>query len=131
MVKNLPANTEDTRDAVGSLGREDSLEKEMATHSSIPVFLPRKFHRQRRLAGYSPWGHRQWDTTEQLSTFKKNKAFFQATWKMSVGTKSNRPFYKIRRGSYLGKLAKKSSLHTTKTLDWASRLQMRPSRHLH
>ena len=62
---------------------------------------------------------------------QKNKAFFQATWKMRMGTKSNRPSFKIRRGSYLGKLAKKSSLHTTKTLDWASRLQMRPSRHLH
>ena len=68
MVKNLPANTEDTRDAVGSLSQEDSLEKEMATHSSIPVFLPRKFHRQRRLAGYSPWGCKESDTTERLNT---------------------------------------------------------------
>ena len=32
-----------------------------------PVFLPGKFHRQRSLAGYSPWGHRESDTTEQLS----------------------------------------------------------------
>ena len=31
MVKTPPANAEDT----GSLGQEDSLEQEMATHSSI------------------------------------------------------------------------------------------------
>ena len=24
----------------------------------IPVFLPGKFHGQKSLAGYSPWGHR-------------------------------------------------------------------------
>ena len=29
-----------------------------------PVFLPREFHGQRRLAGYSPWGHKGLDTTE-------------------------------------------------------------------
>ena len=28
------------------------------------VFLPGKSHRQRSLAGYSPWGHKSWDTTE-------------------------------------------------------------------
>ena len=33
---------------------------------STPVFLPGKSHRQRSLAGYSPWGHK--DTTMQLST---------------------------------------------------------------
>ena len=35
VVKNLPANARDTRDVVQSLGWEDPLEKEMATHSSI------------------------------------------------------------------------------------------------
>ena len=33
-----------------------------------PVFLPGKFHGQRSLVGYSPWGHKKSDTTEQLST---------------------------------------------------------------
>ena len=33
------------------------------------VFLPRKFHSQRSLAGYSPWGHNESDTTEQLSAY--------------------------------------------------------------
>ena len=30
----------------------------------IPVFLPGEFHRQRSLVGYSPWGHKESDTTE-------------------------------------------------------------------
>ena len=33
----------------------------------IPVFLPGEAHGQRNLAGYSPWGHKESDTTEQLS----------------------------------------------------------------
>ena len=32
------------------------------------VFLPGKSHGQRSLAGYSPWGHKESDMTEQLST---------------------------------------------------------------
>ena len=35
MVKNPPANAGDTETWVQSLGQEDLLEKEMATHSSI------------------------------------------------------------------------------------------------
>ena len=38
---------------VQSLGWEDPMGKEVATHSSI---LPGKSHGQRSLAGYSPWG---------------------------------------------------------------------------
>ena len=47
--------------SVQSLGWEDLLEKEMATHSGI---LAGKSHGQRSLAGYSPWGHRESNTTE-------------------------------------------------------------------
>ena len=32
-----------------------------------PVFLPGEFHGQRSLAAYSPWGHKELDTTEQLT----------------------------------------------------------------
>ena len=35
----------------------------MATHYSI---LAWKLHRLRRLVGYSPWGHKESNTTEQL-----------------------------------------------------------------
>ena len=47
-----------------SLGREDALEKGLATLHPTPVFLPGKFHGQRSLVGYSPWGHKKSDTTE-------------------------------------------------------------------
>ena len=33
-----------------------------------PVFLPGEFHEQRSLAGYSPWGHKELDTTEYART---------------------------------------------------------------
>ena len=36
----------------------------MTTYS---VFLPGEFHGQRNLTGYSPWGHNEWDMTEQLT----------------------------------------------------------------
>ena len=32
-----------------------------------PVFVPGKSHGQRSLAGYSPWGSKELDITEQLS----------------------------------------------------------------
>ena len=32
-----------------------------------PVFLPREFHEQRSLEGYSPWSHKQSDMAERLS----------------------------------------------------------------
>ena len=41
---------------IQSLGWEDSLEKGMETHSSI---LAWKFQGQRKLVGYSPWGHKE------------------------------------------------------------------------
>ena len=41
---------------VRSLGPEDPLEKEMATHSST---LAWKIPRMEELVGYSPWGHKE------------------------------------------------------------------------
>ena len=46
---------------VQSLGQQDPLEEEMATHSSI---LPGESHGLQSLAGYSPWGRKESDTTE-------------------------------------------------------------------
>ena len=31
-----------------------------------PVLLPRKFHGWRSLVGYSPWDHKESDTTERI-----------------------------------------------------------------
>ena len=47
---------------VRSLGREDPLEKEMATQSSI---LARRIPRAEEPAGYSPWGRKELDTTQR------------------------------------------------------------------
>ena len=35
-----------------------------------PVFWPGEFHGQRSLVGYSPWGHKDLDTAEQLNKKK-------------------------------------------------------------
>ena len=65
MIKNLPASAGDAGDGFDSRVRKDPLEEEMATHCSIS---PGKFCGQRSLAGYSPWGHKESDTTWQLTT---------------------------------------------------------------
>ena len=49
-----------------SLDWEDPLEKGMAIHSSILAL--RESHGQRSLAGHSPWGCKESDTTEQLTS---------------------------------------------------------------
>ena len=43
---------------------------------STPVFLPGEFLGQRSLVGYSPWGHRVSDMTEQLSTVLLVTSYF-------------------------------------------------------
>ena len=58
VVKNPPAKQEPW---IQSLGQEGPLEKEVATHSNI---LAGKSHGQRSLAGYSPWGRKESNTTE-------------------------------------------------------------------
>ena len=59
-LKRLPAMRETW---IRSLGWKDPLEKEMATHSSI---LAWRIPWTRSLVGYSPRGHKESDTTEQL-----------------------------------------------------------------
>ena len=53
---------------IQSLGQEDPLEKEMVTNSR---FLAWRVHGQRSLVGYSPWGRKESDTTEQLNNNNK------------------------------------------------------------
>ena len=59
-VKRLPTMRETW---VQSLGREDLLEKEMVTHSSI---LAWKIPWSEKPVGYRPWDRKESDTTEQL-----------------------------------------------------------------
>ena len=66
-VKNLPAMQE-TR--VRSRGREDPLEKEVATHSNI---LAWRNPWTEEPGGYSSRGHKESDTTEQLTHMRYRK----------------------------------------------------------
>ena len=59
MVKNLPAMQETQLQS-----RKISWRREW---QPTPVFLPGEFHGQNSLAGYSPWGHKESDTTEWLT----------------------------------------------------------------
>ena len=61
-VKDFPAVQETKETWVRSLGWEDPWRRKKATHSSI---LAWRIPRQRSLTGYSPWGHKELDTTEQ------------------------------------------------------------------
>ena len=63
MVKNPPAMQETW---VQSLGWEDPLEEGMATHSNILAWrIPMD---RGACQGYSPWGRKELDMTERLST---------------------------------------------------------------
>ena len=46
-----------------------------------PVFLPGKSHEQKSLEGYSPWGHKEFDTTEQLNNNNKALNAMPGVWK--------------------------------------------------
>ena len=60
-VKNLPTIQETW---FQSLGWKDTLEREMATTS---VLLLVKSHGEKSLTGYSSWGQKELDITEQLT----------------------------------------------------------------
>ena len=61
MVKNLPALRETQ---VQSLGRKDPWKREWQPTS---VFFPGEFYGLKSLVGYSPWGHKESNMTEQLT----------------------------------------------------------------
>ena len=64
-----PPPVQETQETVSIPGWEDPLEKEM---EPTPAFLPAKSHRQRSLAGYSPWSHKESDTTERAWSHKES-----------------------------------------------------------
>ena len=43
-------------------------------HGNSPRYLRGKFHGHRSLAGYSPWGHEESDTNEQLNTHTEDRS---------------------------------------------------------
>ena len=98
MVNNLPVVKETQ---VWSLGWEDLLEDEAATHSST---LARESHGQRRLAGYSTWGHKESDMTEQLTHSYSTMRFCLMPVKMAITKKSREQVpERMRRNSHSGK----------------------------
>ena len=62
-VKNMPAVQ---KTGIRSLGWEDPLEKEMATHAST---LAWRIPWTEKPGGYSPWGPTESDTTERLTGY--------------------------------------------------------------
>ena len=66
MVKNPPANAGDTGNGVSIL--ESGRSPGGGNGNPAPVCLPGESHGQRNLAGYSPWGCKETDTTEHKST---------------------------------------------------------------
>ena len=65
VVKNLPANSGDIRD-VGSIPGEVEVGRIpwRRAWQPTPVVLPGESHGQMRLVAWSPWGHKESDTTE-------------------------------------------------------------------
>ena len=65
MIKNSPVHAGDAADLGSILGREDLLEEEMATHSSILVW---KISWAEEPGGLQSWGRKELDTTEGRHT---------------------------------------------------------------
>ena len=70
MVKNLPASAGETRDAGSILDWGKSLT--VGNGNPFPYSCLEKFHGQKSLVGYSPWGHKETDTTEHRHTHTQN-----------------------------------------------------------
>ena len=102
-VKNLPAMQETQ---VQPLGWEDSLQKEMATHSSI---LAWRICGQRSPASYSPRGHKESDTPERLTLSLSLSSWITAlSWQTGVHSKitvDSDCSHEIRRRLLLGRKA--------------------------
>ena len=79
-VKNLPVIQETW---VRSWVRKISWRKEW---HPTPVFLPGESNGQRSLASYSPWGHKESDTTEQLTHTHTQLPPFCFKSALSLGT---------------------------------------------
>ena len=72
MVKNLPGNAGDSRDGIQLLDGEDPLEKEMATHSSIPAWkIPRMEEPGRSMRSQSDMTVRLQENTAETELFQQ------------------------------------------------------------
>ena len=69
--KNPPANAGDARDvgSIPGLGRSPGV----GNGNPLQYFLPGKFHGQRSLAGYRPWGPKELNMTEPSTQYFNTK----------------------------------------------------------
>ena len=79
MIKNLPANAGDTRDAGLIPGSGRSLG--VGNGNQLQYSCPGKFHQQWRLVGYSPWSHKESDTTEHAHANTHTQAYLTSGYK--------------------------------------------------
>ena len=83
-VKNVPALQETRQTQVPSLGREDPLEEETATHSSMLAW--RVPWTEEPLQAYSPWGHkelRERASEPRMSAWSAPALYELSTWESS------------------------------------------------
>ena len=81
---------------VQCLGQKDPLEEEMVT---TLVFLPEKFHGERSLVSYSPWGRKESDTSEHAPSLTEMWLFpitsqstdFLPEWKRTPSSQGGHP----------------------------------------
>ena len=76
---------------VWPLGRADPLEEEMVMHSSS---FACEFHGQKNLEGYSPWGHKESDTTEIKPSIAHNYQNSVLEWLILIRDE----FYILKKG---------------------------------
>ena len=62
----------------------------------IPIFLPGEVHGQRSLAGYSPSGHRELDTTEQLTSSIHSLTYSFSSTHFGPGTRLSTGLMEIK-----------------------------------
>ena len=93
VVKNLPANAGDIRDE-GSWVRKIPWRR---TWQCTLVFLPAESYGQRSLTGYSPWNHKELDTTEPPphTSIKTNLEKKEGTQRPSEANKASRGTQKL------------------------------------
>ena len=93
-VKNLPAMQETQETQVWSRVRKIPWRRKW---QPTPVFLPGESHGQRSLAGYSPWGHKELDMTEWISTYT-NKLQKERGWeRKTIGKKRELGWVRTRK----------------------------------
>ena len=85
VVKNPPANAGDA----GDVGSVPGLGRSLGVGNGNLVCLPGKFHGHRSLAGYSLWGHKESDTTKQLSTCTHTHIYTHTPLKVALEGEKN------------------------------------------